>query len=224
MSSADPCSAQNCTKPGTLRCTGCDKLPARYCSAACQKRDWKAHKRNCAGAQKYNCFLIRASPPVSRITGEPLKDADYIIPFNLEDYGNWGAEIKELRRRLGWNEVDEAGKFYPHDGDDMWYYYVYYDPERNNESSPENEIARRCLGWWVHGDVAVVRSSPMDSWDYSETFSRTELLKTTEYYRTANARDVFEEREHGRIAHKMGFSPQMFAQWVPPSHFAWPRP
>ncbi|KAN0079306.1 hypothetical protein V8E54_004520 [Elaphomyces granulatus] len=36
--------------------------------------------------------------------------------------------MRELRERLGWAKADEAGKFYSHQGDDTWYYYVYYPP------------------------------------------------------------------------------------------------
>jgi len=32
-------------KPKLMMCTACKKV--RYCSKACQKRDWKAHKRRC---------------------------------------------------------------------------------------------------------------------------------------------------------------------------------
>jgi len=38
-----PCKA--CTKPGTLRCSKCKN--ATYCSADCQKKDWKDHKKAC---------------------------------------------------------------------------------------------------------------------------------------------------------------------------------
>jgi hypothetical protein len=47
---------------------------------------------------------------------------DCMEPFHLEFYGNWGAEMRELRERLGWAKADEAGKFYSHQGDNTWYY------------------------------------------------------------------------------------------------------
>ncbi|KAN0066901.1 hypothetical protein V8E54_014959 [Elaphomyces granulatus] len=53
---------------------------------------------------------------------------DCMEPFHLKSYGNWGAEMRELRERLGWAKADEAGKFYSHQGDDTWYYHVYYPP------------------------------------------------------------------------------------------------
>lgn len=34
-----------CTKPGKLTCTGCRAI--RYCSAVCQKQDWRLHKLLC---------------------------------------------------------------------------------------------------------------------------------------------------------------------------------
>jgi hypothetical protein len=84
-------------------------------------QDWKSHKETCTGNQKYNCFLIH-----------PLESRDMLMdcmePFHLQSYGNWGAEMRELRERLGWPKADEAGKFYSHQGDDTWYYYVYYPP------------------------------------------------------------------------------------------------
>jgi hypothetical protein len=38
------CSCEGCSKPGDKKCGGCD---ARYCSRACQKKDWKTHKKVC---------------------------------------------------------------------------------------------------------------------------------------------------------------------------------
>ena len=39
------CASQECSKPGNLRCSGCRTVG--YCSAECQKKDWKQHKVNC---------------------------------------------------------------------------------------------------------------------------------------------------------------------------------
>src|SRR5262245_53631628 len=118
----ESCSVSFCIKPGTLRCTGCTTPQSRYCSKECQKRDWKTHKFSCASAQKSNCFLIRASASFLG-TNEPTF-ADYIEPFNLQAFGNENDERAELRKRLGWAEVEEAGKFYDHKGADTWYYYA----------------------------------------------------------------------------------------------------
>jgi hypothetical protein len=38
-----------CGQTGELKCSGCNK--ARYCSRACQKIDWKKHKKTCKSAR-----------------------------------------------------------------------------------------------------------------------------------------------------------------------------
>ena len=40
------CSSSTCSKDATLRCGVCKV--AKYCSVACQRRDWKLHKAVCA--------------------------------------------------------------------------------------------------------------------------------------------------------------------------------
>ena len=40
------CSSSTCSKDATLRCGVCKV--AKYCSVACQRRDWKSHKAACA--------------------------------------------------------------------------------------------------------------------------------------------------------------------------------
>ena len=40
------CSSSTCSKDATLRCAVCKV--AKYCSVACQRRDWKLHKAVCA--------------------------------------------------------------------------------------------------------------------------------------------------------------------------------
>ncbi|KAN0082318.1 hypothetical protein V8E54_003616 [Elaphomyces granulatus] len=92
-----------------------------------RRQDWKSHKETCTGNQKYICFLIH---PLMSSSGPESRDMlmDCMEPFHLKSYGNWGAEMRELRERLGWAKADEAGKFYSHQGDDTWYYYVYYPP------------------------------------------------------------------------------------------------
>jgi len=202
--SQERCSVSICTKPGTLLCTGCTTPQARYCSKECQKRDWKTHKLSCVGAQKCNCFLIRASA-LSSGTGEP-KFADYIEPFNLLAYGNEQDEKAELKTRLGWKGVDQAGKFYDHNGADTWYYFAYGPRMSAGNSSPKNEVASLCMGQTIFGDVAVVRSGPVDSTNYAVSFSKAELVKTAEFYRTANPSEVFADREMARAMRKWGAS------------------
>ncbi|KAN0076005.1 hypothetical protein V8E54_007275 [Elaphomyces granulatus] len=92
-----------------------------------RRQDWKSHKETCTGNQKYNCFLIH---PLTSSSGPESRDMlmDCMEPFHLKSYGNWAAEMRELRERLGRAKADEAGNFYSHQGDDTWYYYVYSPP------------------------------------------------------------------------------------------------
>lgn len=78
----ETCSADNCSESGTLACTGCAEPKARYCSQACQRSHWTLHKKTGAGAQKYNCFLIRAVTP-----NGGTADADHLEPFSLRNFG-----------------------------------------------------------------------------------------------------------------------------------------
>ena len=51
LSEAKPCECSKCLVPCKKRqCARCGN--AIYCSAACQKRDWKAHKPFCTAAEK----------------------------------------------------------------------------------------------------------------------------------------------------------------------------
>lgn len=122
----------------------------------------------------------------------------------METYGNENDEIAELKGKLGWEEVEEAGKFYGHEGADTWYYYAYGPRISLASSSPKNEVASLCTGRGIVGDVAVVRSSPLESTDYATSFSKTNLVKTAEFYRTANPNVVFAEREKTRAMRKVG--------------------
>jgi len=215
---SENCSATNCTKRGTLGCAGCPPpRRTRYCSTDCRKRDWKNHKQSCAGDQKYNCFLIHPSTSSSAGSQES-NDMDCMEPFHLQSYGNWGAEMRELVKRLGWAEAGEAGKFYSHRGEDTWYYYVYSPPIPDESCPPKNAVASRCLGRTVYGVVAVVRSGPIDSAPYPVRFSKTDLFWTAEFYKTMNPRAVFAEREKSRFARKSGL-PEGFLDGVPALHF-----
>jgi hypothetical protein len=130
-------------------------------------------------------------------TNEP-RFVDCIEPFNLLAYGNEKDERAELKTRLGWAEVEEAGKFYDHKGADTWYYYA-YGPGISAGNLPKNEVASLCTGRTIFGDVAVVRSGPVGSTNYAESFSKAELVKTAEFYRTASPSGVFAERERTRF-------------------------
>ncbi|PWY91545.1 hypothetical protein BO94DRAFT_622972 [Aspergillus sclerotioniger CBS 115572] len=77
---------------------------------------------------------------------------------------------------------------------------------------PRNAIVSRCIGKPVVGDVAVVRSSSVDVNDYEETFSKTELVRTTEEYRNKNARVANEQRERTRIAGLFGVPEQFLPE------------
>src|SRR5271154_7013456 len=178
MSSTATCSASSCTDAGTLVCTGCTTSASRYCSKECQKRDWKTHKVRCASAQKSNCYLIRATSSSSPNSIDSFDFAAQIESFPLNDYGTEMGERAELKRRLGWTEIDEVGKFYDHKGSDTWYYYV-YGPSHSSRAntSAKNEAANLCCWRTVYGDVAVIRSGPADSNKYAEKFTKVELIK-----------------------------------------------
>ncbi|MCJ1235698.1 hypothetical protein MMC14_003669 [Varicellaria rhodocarpa] len=118
------CSSNSCSNTGTSRCNGCQDV--LYCSKECQKAHWKTHKQTCSSSQKYNCIVIRANPnSTTPILKNITSISKQLEPFHLQSYGNEGAEIRELKQRLGWKTAEEIGKFYTHIGDDYWYYYVY---------------------------------------------------------------------------------------------------
>jgi hypothetical protein len=213
MSSTTTCSASPCTNAGTRACTGCTAPAARYCSKECQKRDWKRHKVGCASAQTSNCYLIRdisssSSSSPSNSTDDWFDIAPYVESFSLQDYGTEKAEKAELKRRLGWTDIAEVGKFYDHKGSDTWYYYVYgpHPSSLRANTSPLNEVASLCCYETVCGDVAVVRSGPADS-TVAEEFTKAELVRTLEFYRTRDPNCVFGEREKSRACRKFGFNP-----------------
>jgi hypothetical protein len=56
----------------------------------------------------------------------------------------------------------------------------------------------------VYGDVAVIRSGPADSNNYPEKFTKAELIKDLEFYRTEDTCDVFQQREKSRVSKKLG--------------------
>lgn len=113
-------------------------------------------------------------------------------------------ERAELKRRLGWTVIDEVGKFYDQKGSDTWYYYVYGpDQASSANTSTKNEVASLCCGRVVYGDVVVIRSGPADS-NIPEKFTKAEFVKTLEFYRTEDTREVFVQREKSRASRKFG--------------------
>jgi hypothetical protein len=109
----------------------------------------------------------------------------------------------ELKERLGWTTVGEAGKFYSHQDVDIWYYYAYSASTSGNSALPKNEIGSLCIGKAVFGDIAVVKSGPVDS-KYADSFSKMDLVKTAQFYRTAVPNEVFAKRERSRFLRNEG--------------------
>ena len=131
--------------------------------------------------------------------------AAHVETFSLNDYGTEKGERAELKRRLGWTVIDEVGKFYDQKGSDTWYYYVYGpDQASSANTSTKNEVASLCCGRTVYGDVVVIRSGPADSIDIPEKFTKAELVKTLEFYRTEDTCEVFVQREKSRASRKFG--------------------
>jgi hypothetical protein len=130
--------------------------------------------------------------------------APHVESFPLNDYGTEMSERAELKERLGWTAADEVGKFYDHKGSDTWYYYA-YGPRHSStaNTSTKNEAASLCCGRTVYGDIAIIRSGPADSNDYPEEFTKAELVKALEFYRTEDTRDVFSQREKSRMSKRL---------------------
>ncbi|KAJ6025027.1 hypothetical protein N7540_005824 [Penicillium herquei] len=93
-----------------------------------------------------------------------------------------------------------------------------YHPIEKDTKVPVNEIATRCLGKTIRGDVAVLRSAPADDlYDIPEEFSRRGLLATAEYYKTHNANQINGNRMRREMTNFMGFPPG-FLDGVPHIH------
>ncbi|GAB1193807.1 hypothetical protein APSETT444_003037 [Aspergillus pseudonomiae] len=131
----------------------------------------------------------------------------------LHSYGEWSAELKELKRRTKWGGILEPGKFYSHKPVDRWHYHVYQQYEKTE--TPKNPIVSRCFNGDIHGDIAVVRSSDVRVNDYSEEFSRTELVRTLECYKNIHAGDEAHRRSKASMAATMGVSAEAFDRMVP---------
>jgi hypothetical protein len=125
----------------------------------------------------------------------------------LNNYGTERGERAELKSRLGWSSVDEIGKFYDHKGSDAWYYYVYGPGQSSSaNASSTNQVATLSCGRTVYGTVAVVRSGPTGSNSYPEEFTKAELVKALEFYRTEDTSHVFAQREKSRFSRKLGIN------------------
>ncbi|KAI4087299.1 MAG: hypothetical protein L6R37_008334, partial [Teloschistes peruensis] len=124
----------------------------------CQRIHWPTHQKNCAASAKHNCYLVRADTTINT-TSSTLRPKS-IEPLNLQQHGNEFAEKKELKTRLKWSSVYEAGKFYDHQGADSWYYYVYGQSKGKSEGKQKNEAVSKACGCGVYGDAAVIRSGP----------------------------------------------------------------
>ncbi|CAF9942942.1 MAG: hypothetical protein ALECFALPRED_010273 [Alectoria fallacina] len=136
----------------------------------------------------------------------PAPQKPTVEPFNLANFGDEGAEKRQLEQHLGWRGAVEVGKFYDHRGSDEWYYYVYGDARAFNTNSglPANEAAGSvCHKRVVYGDVGIVRSGPVGS-EYAEEFSKTESVKAVEFYRKNDKDKVFTQREMSRSMRAFG--------------------
>ncbi|KAL8637060.1 MAG: hypothetical protein Q9226_009166, partial [Calogaya cf. arnoldii] len=105
------------------------------------KNNLKSHEQSCvAPGPEHNCYLVRATPsPTTALSVDNI--SDWVGPLHLEHFGDESAEMEELRTRLRWSSVMEAGKFYDHTGEDKWYYYVY----GHSDGGPKNEaVSRAC--------------------------------------------------------------------------------
>lgn len=204
---ASTCSSPECSQTGALRCTGCSEVS--YCSKDCQRTHWPTHKKNCAASLKYNCYLVRADTHTT--SSAPLKP---IEPLNLTQYGNEFAEKKELKTRLKWSSVYEAGKFYDHQGAHSWYYYVYGQPKGKSEGKKKNKAVSKACGRDVYGDSAVIRSGPGGD-PTPENFTSGVLAKVLAFYESNSSSAVFAERERNRMSSKTGID----LSGVPSMHF-----
>lgn len=125
---------------------------------------------------------------------------------DLRTYGDWIAEMKEIKERYGWPDCSEVGKFYPVSGY-KWYYYVYGIKGRN-ESRPVNGAA---VGFGYdanqRGPVVVVKSSPTQytSEVEADPWITKEMLAEAILFNAREGRDkVFQERERQRFGADTG--------------------
>jgi hypothetical protein len=172
-----------------------------YCGSECQKADWAAHKSSCPSKVKANSFLIRASHT----------NATDIEPFHLESYGDELAEMAELKQRLGWSSVFNAGQTYDHEGTWTEYYNIYgvplsEDGDANSNLKPNKLGSPLCYASQQKGDLVVIKSGPTDA-QYDEKIVKKALVQTVEFYQNErnNREKIYHEREKQRIGAKLGY-------------------
>jgi hypothetical protein len=86
-SPAFPCSAADCSSPGVNICTRC--RASRYCSQACQKRDWPAHKRDCGKV------IAASKPSTSSFAGFPGLEEE--LAGSRRDLDGICQQLRQLR-------------------------------------------------------------------------------------------------------------------------------
>ncbi|KAL8860993.1 MAG: hypothetical protein Q9178_002506 [Gyalolechia marmorata] len=196
------CCNTSCSQNGTLRCGGCRSTS--YCSITCQKTHWPTHKRTCAASAKHNCYVVRIELDLAASAYYSTATiVDHIEPLHLQQYDKESAEREEIKSRLKWSSIFDAGKFYDHAGADGWYYYVYGQWDGKARGMRKNEAISKACGSDVYGDAVVVRSGP-EGRQIPENFTSTALGKTLTFYESNSTRKVFAEREKSRVSRKMG--------------------
>ena len=103
----------SCNKPGVNRCSGCSN--GRYCSAQCQKQDWKQHKAICGA---FSTLTERPSPDYIRAMLFPVNEDKPNFVW-IKRYTSWFHGYKaeaEWGPLLGNPENCETGFFDRHYG------------------------------------------------------------------------------------------------------------
>ncbi|KAF7321921.1 hypothetical protein MKEN_00714400 [Mycena kentingensis (nom. inval.)] len=102
-----PCAL--CGKDGVFRCSGC--RATCYCSAACQRKDWKAHKGPCSKAPKWY-------DKHRKCRDDSLHEGrmELITWACKEEETGWGAvfedEAEDLKKRFETEFGGDEAKFY----------------------------------------------------------------------------------------------------------------